>query len=192
MKALICPADKVANGDTVAANENYLGQRRSYAMVRHNMGVNTANNMTPNAATDWPPGSQNKTGMGVQYDYNNVTINQWVGDRTPATFLAGNSQQQAAMRESMILDSAGTILLTEKIDMNNVQGNQNQAHIPNANGVQHIEAGHGITEASFHNNRFNYLLFDGHVTTLEPVKTLGTTNTTRTRQTGMWTVLPGD
>jgi prepilin-type N-terminal cleavage/methylation domain-containing protein/prepilin-type processing-associated H-X9-DG protein len=191
MKTLLCARDKVANGDAKnVVNENYLGQRRTYAMVRHNMGILTGNNMAPTAG-DWPPGAQNKTGIGVHYDFNNDSIKRWSGPADPATFLAGRSQQQLSLREDMVSETTSTILLTEHIDMNNVQGNQNQAHQPNAQPAQHIEAGHGIDEASFHNNRFNYLMFDGHVQLLKPLDTLGK-GTARNKQTGMWSILAGD
>ena len=190
MKILLCPKDKVPNKDTVASNENYLGQRRSYAMVQHNMGILTVNSMVP-VATDWPPSSENKTGLGIQYDYNTTSINRWSGDKTTAGFLAGRAEQQMAMRDNMVLAGSGTILLTEHIDSNNVQGNQNQAHMPNAQPAQHIETTSGLDEASYHNKRFNYLMYDAHVEVLEPVKTLGT-GTARNKQTGKWSIFAGD
>ena len=91
----------------------------------------------------------------------------------------------------MIPEASGTILMTEHIDMNNIQGNQNQAHMPHAAVAQHLEAGHGITEVEYHGNRWNYLMVDGHVSLLEPLKTMGR-GTARGQQTGMWTVLAGD
>jgi prepilin-type N-terminal cleavage/methylation domain-containing protein/prepilin-type processing-associated H-X9-DG protein len=189
MKVLVCASDKVANGTTGA---NAVALRRTYAMVRHNMGqVPIGNQTLTSIANDWPPSSSSKTGLGIRWDYANDSINAWIGPNTTAAYRNGTSGKQFAFRDNMILEPAGTIFATEHVDKDNIQGNQNQAHMPTSAAAQHIEAGHGITEASFHGNRFNYLLFDGHVALLQPVKTLGT-KTARGQQTGMWTVAAGD
>jgi prepilin-type N-terminal cleavage/methylation domain-containing protein/prepilin-type processing-associated H-X9-DG protein len=189
MKVLLCASDKIPNGTTGA---NLLALRRTYAMPRHNMGqVPIGNQTAASIRKDWPPSSGSQTGIGVRWDYANNSINAWIGNNTTAGYRAG-AERQHAFRDNMILETSGTIFATEHADMNNIQGNQNQAHIPQSNPAQHIEAGHGITEASYHGNRFNYLMFDGSVALLLPVKTLGGNRTARGQQTGMWTVLAGD
>jgi prepilin-type N-terminal cleavage/methylation domain-containing protein/prepilin-type processing-associated H-X9-DG protein len=193
MKVLMCASDKIANGIAVAANSNYLALRRTYAMVRHNMGkVPIGNQTMASIAKDWPPSQISQTGLGIRWDYANDSINAWNGNNNSTAYRNGTAERQFAFRENMLMETAGTIFLTEHADMNNVQGNQNQAHMPTAAVAQHIEAGHSINELNYHNKRFNYLMFDGHVSLLEPVKTLGGTRTARGQQTGMWTVAAGD
>jgi prepilin-type N-terminal cleavage/methylation domain-containing protein/prepilin-type processing-associated H-X9-DG protein len=191
MKILLCPTDKIPNHVAVnLVNNNYLAQRRTYAMVRHNMGQLTINNVAP-TARDWPPGELNQTGLGVHWNFADATINAWIGTATAAAYLAGQNQPQNSFRDSMVPDTTGTIFLAEHADGNNFQGNQNQSHMPHAAAAQHIEADYGLDEVRYHNNRFNYLMFDGHVQLMEPLKTMGK-GTVRNKQTGMWTVLAND
>jgi prepilin-type N-terminal cleavage/methylation domain-containing protein/prepilin-type processing-associated H-X9-DG protein len=191
LKGILCPGDRVESavpGNGV--NLNNLARRRTYAMPQHNMGQLTIGGRAP-GATDWPPSADNQTGIGINYDFADARINAWVGDSSPATYLAGNAQVQPAFREHDILDAAGTIIFTERVHDLNVQGRIQHGNIPNAQPAQHIQAGNGVDEASFHNNRFNYQFVDGHVELLLPSQTLGR-GTQRNRQTGGWSVRPGD
>jgi prepilin-type N-terminal cleavage/methylation domain-containing protein/prepilin-type processing-associated H-X9-DG protein len=187
LRNILCPSDKVANNAAgTTANPLDLAQRRTYAMPEHNMGQLTIGGRAP-ANTDWPPGSANKTGVGVSYDFADARMNAWVGDSTPTAYVAGRTQPQAALRENQVLNSAGTILFTERVHAGNIQGRLQQAVIPNAQPAQHIQDGNGVNEASFHNKRFNYLFGDGHVSQLLPTETLGT-GKNRAHQTGMWSI----
>jgi prepilin-type N-terminal cleavage/methylation domain-containing protein/prepilin-type processing-associated H-X9-DG protein len=191
MKVLLCPSDRVANGAAVnLVNSNWMGFRRTYSMPQHNMGVLTIGSRAP-APADWPPSAQNQTGIGLQWNFADDTIKKWLGTATTAAYIAGSGERQMALRDNMITETSATILLTERVDKTNIQGNQNVAHIAQANPAQYIEAGHGLTEANFHNNRFNHLMVDGHVEFIEPVKTVSNA-AQRNRQTRMWSILAGD
>ena len=191
LRIILCPADKVPNAVVgTAANPLDLAQRRTYAMPEHNMGQLTIGGRAP-ATGDWPPGSGNRTGIGLSYDFADARINVWSGDSTPATYVAGRAQPQAALREGQLLETSGTIYFTERVHNANIQGRIQQAAIPNAQPAQHIQAGNGVDEGSFHNKRFNYLMVDGHVPQLPPLQTLGT-GTNRAHQTGMWSIAAGD
>ena len=189
MKVIQCPSDRVRidNSATPGYSNSF---RRSYAMPRHNMGVLTIGSRSPQAR-DWPPGSDNQTGIGLNWTSGSApTMTRW-NSTDPRS---GNTDptHQTAFRQSMLLDSSGTIFLTDKVHGRNIAGNMLQGFIPNAAAASHIQNGVGVQPESFHNGKFNYLLVDGHVTLLDPLKTLGPVNRTRSKQTGMWTVLAGD
>jgi prepilin-type N-terminal cleavage/methylation domain-containing protein/prepilin-type processing-associated H-X9-DG protein len=184
---LKCPTDKVKL-DTVSgpgfANDN--GSKRTYSMPRHNMGALTIG--VASTAADWPPGSDNATGIGLTWVSSTAaTMTRW-NNEDPVAGTTDPSHQTALYRAS-VLAAAGTILMTENVHNYNAVGHVTQAFIPNA--ASHVQAGNGVTEATFHNNRFNYLELDGHVELLAPVQTLGT-GTNLTRQTGMWSIKTGD
>lgn len=187
LAVLQCPSDKVpinASGTPGYA----AGFRRSYAMPRHNMGVLTIGGRAPGPG-DWPPSSANRTGIGLNWNRDNATsaawnpADRWDSSRDP------DPQNQAAYRVDMVMEPVGTILFTEKVHATSIAGNMLQGFIPNANS--HLQAGQGIRAPEFHNNRFNYLMVDGHAQSLRPAQTLGH-GTRLGQQTGMWTVLAGD
>jgi prepilin-type N-terminal cleavage/methylation domain-containing protein/prepilin-type processing-associated H-X9-DG protein len=190
MKLLLCAADRVPNTTAVnLVNNNYLAQRRTYAMPRHNMGVITIN-VAPTSA-DWPPGSGNQTGIGLNWNIADATGSAPAWNSADPQGPNLMPSHQASVRDTMIDESAGTILMTEHVHGSNVQGNMQNADTQSAAVGQHIQAGTEVNESSFHNNKYNYLMHDGHAALLEPLKTLGK-GTVRGRQTGMWSIRAGD
>jgi prepilin-type N-terminal cleavage/methylation domain-containing protein/prepilin-type processing-associated H-X9-DG protein len=190
MRVIQCPADRIKiNYSGTAGYSN--GFRRSFAMPRHNMGILTIGSRPPGPA-DWPPGSENRTGIGLNWNFDNTTSGAWNKlDRWSASS-DPDPQNQASFRDAMVLEPTGTIFMTEKAHATSLAGNQLQGFIPNAAAGSHIQNGQGITADRYHNNRFNYQFFDGHVQGLDPVATLGRTNKNRNRQSGMWTVVAAD
>ncbi len=100
-----------------------------------------------------------------------------------------------AVRESMVLDAVGTILVTERIHPWNLGLSNSGAEIDNSdNHIAYGFAGtwYGLeTSPQFHGkDQFNYLFVDGHVEFLERFKTLGKGNSAQTM--GMWSMRPND
>jgi prepilin-type N-terminal cleavage/methylation domain-containing protein/prepilin-type processing-associated H-X9-DG protein len=185
---LKCPADKVKL-DTVSgpgfANNN--GSKRTYSMPRHNMGGLNIGGAA--VATDWPPGAANATGLGLSWVATSApTMARW--DAQDPVSGAPDPSHQTALRRDAILETSGTIAMTENVHNYNAVGHASQAFIPNA--TSHVQAGNGVTEANYHNGRFDYLMVDGHAELLQPVKTLGPGNTNLTKPTGMWSIKAGD
>jgi prepilin-type N-terminal cleavage/methylation domain-containing protein/prepilin-type processing-associated H-X9-DG protein len=181
---LICPSDKFPVYDSAWTVPPTV-HRRSYAMPRHTM---TAANWEPGAGNRCPPGLRwdHTAGTPVNFGWNNADA-PTTGNLTPT--------QQPSFRESMLLDTSGTILLTERPNNGNHAGYSAGATIGNAN--DHFVAS-GTTPAhpaqdtkTYHGGVVDYLFVDGHAQALQPVKTLGT-GTSLTGLTGMWTVLAGD
>ena len=181
---LVCPADKVELA-TYASNR----WKRSYGMVRHNMGSFTIGGVAP-TANDWPPGPNNATGIGLNWNNYSNAMNSASPRWDPRDAITGTTlpANQAALYESMVLDPAGTMSFTELIHNQNIGGCNDAYFVANANSY----LGTGAPRADqFHNGMFNHLLVDGHVEFLKPDRTLGRGNNLA-RQTGMWTILAGD
>ena len=186
MKVMQCPGDKV--------DLYFVARwRRSYGIARHNMGTVTLGGVAPKPE-DWPPGSGNATGIGLNwnnYPGASATAAQWnTADSTASGVWPRN---QTSLRESSLLDSVGTIAFSDLVASNNSDGCNDTYMITASDG--HINAGQvpaTLTAKTLHNSRFNYAMCDGHVDLLRPDKTLGPTNTAAGKQTGMWTILAGD
>jgi len=186
LKSLLCPSDRLKNGDT-----RFPQSRRSYAMPEHAMNNVVVFN---NNILSWPPAPDNATGVGLRWDqsvqasgygsaWNNADT--WNGSATPS--------HQTAVREAMILEPSSTIFLTEIARTNCQQGSLDNQAIRTANDhlITTPTSPHYINPNSYHSGKFNYLMVDGHVEQLAPEKTLGR-GTNTARQTGMWTILAGD
>lgn len=178
---LICPSDKIPISSYATS-----GQRRTYAMPRHNMGSFQIGGRNP-SANDWPPNPANKTGIGLQWNNLSSTAPKW---DTRDTIGSTNPRFQLAVRARMVQDATETILLSERPAPANIAG-CNDTYTLNAPN-EHFDQAGTVTIQDFHNNMLNYLLLDGHVETLAPGKTLGPINTTNTLQTGMWTIVAND
>jgi prepilin-type processing-associated H-X9-DG protein len=159
-------------------------------MPEHNMSQLTVGSSPAPTAADWPPNPANRTGIGLRWDWQDATINVW--DSRDST-QSGHPRHQKAVRGGVLQAPVETLALTERTHPNNVQGNQNQAGIPHAGPNQFLpSAQNAETSPNFHNGGFNFLFTDGHVETLAPEKTLGTTNTVLQVQSGYWTINPRD
>ena len=196
IKALQCPADKVPLPASASTR-----WKKSYAISGHNMGTTPFGGVGP-VASDWPPSSENATGIGLNWDnYPGgvlTTAPKWnTADSTANGVWAKN---QTSLRDGNLSDPVGTIAVTENIAANNYGGAADQKYVAAANGHFGITAstaptiamvGGTMTYQKFHNNKFNYLMCDGHVDLLRPDKTLGSGTDIRV-QTGMWTIKAGD
>ncbi len=184
VKVLQCPSDKVLN-DTSQPNNI----RRSYAMPRHNMGTQTFSGHTP-TSEDWPPSPVNRTGLGLHWVVDSGANDNWnVADPAPSTTVSPRHQQ--SVRDNMIADQIGTIVLTERVHPQNSQGSihGNKHYIQNAG--EHL-SGSNVRPNTFHDERFNYLYADGHVEFLVPLATLGETNQNVGNISGQWTIRADD
>jgi prepilin-type processing-associated H-X9-DG protein len=152
------------------------------------MGNFSIGGRAANAATDWPPGSQNRTGLGLHWTTSSGTAPPRWDPLDPPSGIPDPSHQPA-VRQQMILDPSGTMAMTEMVHNYNGAGHATYAIIAAANA--HVQPGNGVTDANYHNGRFNYLQVDAHVELLPPSKTLGTA-TNLAQQSGMWTILAGD
>jgi prepilin-type N-terminal cleavage/methylation domain-containing protein/prepilin-type processing-associated H-X9-DG protein len=198
--AFLCPSDKIAvtNLADVA-----VVQRRSYSMPQHNMDelvIGTAPWGNPRPGS-WPPGSQNLTGIGINWQARATAADtpppiHWnTADPIPSVFNQP-PKNQPSFYEQMVLDTVGTIMVTECIDPDSYFGryggavvgrpNGHIGGVPNQTDNQVMAALHGL-------DKFNYLFLDGHVDFMDRKKTIAPTNTVgSTPQSGMWTVHPKD
>jgi len=125
-KALLCPGDIVK-----VATTNPNTPRRSYAMPTHNNGTMTVDGVVAKA-TDWPPSSVNQTGIGLNWNAGNNkwnTLDDFAAIGAKGTGNAFCATHQSSVRDAMLLDRPGTMLVTEMIDPNNILGNGSLAII---------------------------------------------------------------
>jgi len=178
-----CPADKVALKAT------YVGySKRTYAMPRHNMGSFTINVAPP--ANSWPPGVANQTGLGLNwYDSAGSMPPGW---NSLEPWTSGDPYRQTSVRGSMVLRHDDTLVLSERPSDSNNAGNAGGGSMYIMSADEHLKGPNAPLTSTYHNSMFNYLLLDGHVDFLTPNATLGVTNTTLARQTGIWTILAND
>lgn len=170
---LRCPADTIP---AAAWAQRYKLFRRSYAMTRHNM-----------SPQNWPPGSGNATGLGLNWTFGAHGTN-------PPSSKIYNSEtnRQAAVRTGMILQPAETLFLAERAWTNNIVGNAAGAWIDRASA--HTEPAL-LPPENHHRGRFNYLQVDGRVELLLPAQTVGPNGEAGDdpkRHGGMWTIKAND
>jgi len=180
-KLLSCPEDSLPL--SFANNMPRDEYRRSYAMPEHNMGVMTLAGQEPTAA-DWPPCPVNRTGLGLRLDGRPNSLSaRWNRDDEPGSMQA--PKWQAAFYTPMIMDAPNTLFMTEHFD-----------------GANHVGAWEGaaLSDISTHivdkakqapQERFNYLMIDGHVESLVPQDSYIRKHSSKsapTRPAGIWTV----
>lgn len=180
---LVCPTDKVPIVAYAAS-----GSRRSYGMPRHNMGSFALTNAP--AATDWPPSSANRTGVGLQWNNLSSTAPRW-NTVDPIGTGVYTSKNQTSIRSAMLLDAVNTITYTERVRPDNIAGCNDSGYMIDF-ASQHLDGTGAPRTTEFHNGMFNYAMADGHVEFLAANATLGQTNTSTGTQTGMWTIAPND
>jgi prepilin-type N-terminal cleavage/methylation domain-containing protein/prepilin-type processing-associated H-X9-DG protein len=183
-KTMKCPMDKLPNSDT-----RFPKGRRSYAMPRHSMEDRP--NWTFNTY-NWPPSSQNVTGVGLWWRADQNTKGWNDQDRRGGG--SPNPRFQYAVPEGMVLESSETFIVSEKPRRGAQQGSLNEQFMSGAN--VHLQANSAnanyISASAYHNGMINYLFLDGHAETLRPRATLGKVNGNWTKQTGMWSIKPND
>jgi len=183
-----CPADRIP---TAAADPQWgwvtFGLRRTYAM----------NSVGPNWSSDWQVDPKNGS-----YPLPDLSANgrhgvgiYWQDGRTPDWDAPG-------YRSSVVTDAAGTILLAEEPNIQNVVGNiwpcicngpkYSGASSPDLYQVDPSPdaKNFGNDQYGIHSHRFNYLFHDNHVEALRIEQTVGSGTLANPR--GMWTVKQGD
>jgi prepilin-type N-terminal cleavage/methylation domain-containing protein/prepilin-type processing-associated H-X9-DG protein len=181
-----CPADRLP---TISWAQDYA-QRRSYAM----------NSVGPNWSSQYQVDPKNRTyplpvpvhGIGIYWDDPSSAPVDW---------------DAQGYKTSVLIDPAGTILLVEEPNEQNVVGNVwpsicNGPVSPGGAGnddlYQTVLGGgmggngqnYGNSDYGLHSGRFNYLYFDNHVQALKMQDTVG--SGTLANPAGMWTLTPGD
>lgn len=181
-KLLLCPQDTLPVATRDGAGKEY---RRSYAMPEHNLGLNTLSGRAATAA-DWPPCPVNQTGIGVSLDGRPGFVSKrWNSDDEPGSKLP--PRWQAAFQTPMILDPDHTLFTTERFDGENRVGSWSGATISDA--TRHV--GKGFTGEP--QDRFNYLMVDGHVESLAPAPTASAAvQPVASAPVGIWTVWQDD
>ena len=173
-KILKCPADNIQ----VSIMWGSFAARRSYSMNFAGF-ANGANPTLPEA----------KFGVGVYIANNNGSHPSW---------------EPPGYKSSVIQDYAGTILLAEVPNGENMAGNDwpsfcagpvnSSANFsgltPDCFQIGSSTYNYGASEYGIHAFRFNYLFHDGHVSTLKYTDTVGSGTTNAPR--GMWTMIAGD
>jgi prepilin-type N-terminal cleavage/methylation domain-containing protein/prepilin-type processing-associated H-X9-DG protein len=180
-RILKCPADKIE----ITISWAMFGQRRTYAMnyAGPSFMITSKNGALP------PP----DYGVGILYNL--------VGS-APGSL---PDWEPRGYKESVVRDTAGTILLVEQPEGGNIAGNDwpsfcmgptgpaAPGDYPEQTPYQIVIGGKqkwGASTYGLHGKRFNYLFHDGHVATLPITATVGTGTTNAPR--GMWTMRPGD
>ncbi len=216
IKVTKCPSDKQntpsgADGAPTDAGWRAYYQRRTYAMPATYMEAGnpgllplTSNSQTP-VGLYWNLGGTTTLGLNPTQDsadglYPAVEWSSnpgWGLNIQPAGTPGDHvfPSHMPAIRESMVLDAIGTMLLSERIHPWNLGLSNSGADLPNSdNHIAYGYAGswYGLeTSPQFHGkDQFNYLFVDGHVEFLERFKTLGKGNSAQTM--GMWSIRPND
>jgi prepilin-type N-terminal cleavage/methylation domain-containing protein/prepilin-type processing-associated H-X9-DG protein len=173
-KILKCPADQIQ----VSIGWGQFATRRSYSV-----------NFAGFAQGRNPTLPDPVFGVGVYISNNDGSRPLW---------------EPPGYRSSVVKDNAGTILLAEVPNGENMAGNDWPSFCAgpvnstgNFSGVNAdcFQIGvstynYGAAEYGLHAFRFNYLFHDGHVSTLKYTDTLGSGTTNAPR--GMWTMVSGD
>jgi prepilin-type N-terminal cleavage/methylation domain-containing protein/prepilin-type processing-associated H-X9-DG protein len=171
---LKCPADQIQ----VSISWGQFATRRSYSMNF----AGFANGATPTLPDP-------KFGVGVYIANNNGSHPSW---------------EPPGYKSSVIKDHAGTILLAEVPNGENMAGNDWPSFCagpvnssgnfsgltPDCFQIGSSTYNYGSVEYGLHALRFNYLFHDGHISTLKYTDTIGSGTTNAPR--GMWTMVAGD
>ncbi|HEY1174257.1 MAG TPA: type II secretion system protein [Verrucomicrobiae bacterium] len=221
MKWFQCPADKVICQDVYenpVPNNVWLSVRRSYSMPQHNGGRDAAPfNFDPATANiipkdnTWPPNSAMKTAVGIvtkQKKAGDDCNGGWFTWRTstppgsPTEYGDDIADRMSKMRnqysvsETMVTDTSGTLIMTERIAGRNYLGNAGWAEVHNSNNQFHTgtETTKDMPDSkSLHGlDVFTYLYVDGHAENNNRRTTWGNINTDGARQSGAWTVYAKD
>jgi prepilin-type processing-associated H-X9-DG protein len=181
-KILKCPADRIETGIDWAP----YSLRRTYAMnwAGPSFIVSSRSGALP------PP----SYGVGIYFNLRGESPGG-LPDWDPPGY-----------RDSVVADTAGTILLAELPNGRNAAGNDwpsfcagpgtgvpgglspDCVQLSKASSFNTIS--YGAVAYGLHARRFNYLFHDGHVSTIKVTDTVGAGTTNAPK--GMWTMTPGD
>ena len=186
-----CPADRIPTlEDDPQWGWVKYGLRRSYAM----------NSVGPNWGSDYQVST-----AGQRYPLPNLEQSgrhgvgiYWQDSGLPGRGLP--DWDARGYKSSVVKDPAGTILLVEQPNIQNVVGNiwpciSNGPLAPTPSDLYQIDPSpsaknFGNNQYGLHSKRFNYLFHDNHVQALKIEQTVGSGNVKLPR--GMWTVTAGD
>jgi len=207
-KTLKCPSNKLYSSDT-----RFPDAARNYAMPASSMdrgnpssGAAAAPAYLYPTTSQWPPSPASRTGIGLtwQSESENYGLAWNKADKQNDT-TAPDPSRQMGLNAAVVRDPSGTIAMTEIIRGRNVSsatgGNTCQQgslenQIVNSAGNQFATTTttdiQYVDPRAYHNDYLDYLFVDGHAEGMLPAKTLGSTNSTTTKQTGMWTINPTD
>jgi len=186
-KILKCPADRIP---TLESDPQWgwvdYGLRRTYAM----------NSVGPNWGADYQVST-----AGQRYPLPNLDQagRHGVGIYWSDGGLAGLPDWDAkGYKASVVKDPAGTILLAEEPNIQNVAGNIWPCICNGPRGAGDLyqldpspsAKNFGNDQYGIHSHRFNYLFHDNHVQALKLEQTVG--SGTLSTPKGMWTVNAGD
>ncbi len=184
-----CPADRIP---TLENDPNWgwvkYGMRRTYAMnsVGTQWGVDyqisTANQKYPLPDITFP----NRHGVGIY----------WSDDGIPSTHMPDPDAK--GYKTTVVKDPAGTIMLVEEPNIQNVVGNIWPCICNGPSGAGDLyqmdpdpdAKNYGNDQYGLHGKRFNYLFHDNHVESLKLEQTVGSGKINSPK--GMWTVKAGD
>jgi prepilin-type N-terminal cleavage/methylation domain-containing protein/prepilin-type processing-associated H-X9-DG protein len=187
-----CPADRIPTleNDPQWGWVKY-GLRRSYAM--NSVGAGWGSDyQVDTAGQKYPLPNLNvggRHGVGIY----------WQDNGLPRTGLP--DWEAKGYKTSVVKDPAGTILLAEEPNIQNVVGNiwpcicNGPLAPPSGSDLYQTDPSpsaknFGNNQYGLHSKRFNYLFHDNHVEALKLEQTVGRGSLTNPR--GMWTVAPGD
>ncbi|MGH7940111.1 MAG: DUF1559 domain-containing protein, partial [Limisphaerales bacterium] len=122
---------------------------RSYAMAGRNMHFG------------WPPGPDDNTGVGIIWSKGSVSL---LNDDDLVKSAVKNPDLFPRTSQSLLLDPAHTLLLTDYIEPDNIMGRASSAVVFSPVEQQRSLIGY---YTNFHLNKFNYLMSDGHVELLD-------------------------
>src|SRR6266850_3853861 len=184
-----CPADRIP---TPLNDPNWgwvnFGLRRTYAM--NSVGPNwMADYQVPTAGQKYPLPSLSQAGRHGVGIY-------WQDGGLPATGLP--DWEAKGYKTSVVKDAAGTILLVEEPNIQNVVGNIWPCICNGPKGSGDLyqldpspsAKNYGNDQYGLHSIRFNYLFHDNHVQALKIEQTVGIGALNNPK--GMWTVAVGD
>ena len=185
-KILKCPADRIPTLETdpLWGWVDY-GMRRTYAM----------NSVGPNWGTDWQVPI---TAAGYP-PLPDLTV---AGRHGVGIYWTGSSAlpdlEAKGYKTTVVGDPAGTILLVEEPNIQNVAGNIWPCICNGPRGAGDLyqldpspdAKNFGNNQYGLHSKRFNYLFHDNHVQSLKIEQTVG--SGTLDNPQGMWTVRKGD
>jgi prepilin-type N-terminal cleavage/methylation domain-containing protein/prepilin-type processing-associated H-X9-DG protein len=190
LKVLKCPSDMSPRPAVLVPPLPVY--RRSYAMPRY---MTSEGKLEDGSPAPWPPSADSQTGVGLNWYPTSPLWNQADDAIGDGSLAHPRPSQQLAVKGSMIREPTGTILLTERIHVENMMMFAIRQDIRNAE--DHVATGPGTVfappyfyppAAKHHGGRFNYLMVDGHVEFLLPGKTTSDLGSQR----GMWSIKAGD
>ena len=198
LKQFICPADKIDWPGNLQdpATQRYGGNKRSYSMPSNSMDHNHGGR-----GSSWPPSPASNSGIGLWWTSGDQHVSAWNSMDGVRANTTGDprlyARRQVAVYDQVVQDQVSTILLTEKLQNDNLLGNTGSAIIeyPRTSGTDggHLNYSNGYTDSTHHGaGMFDYLYVDGHVELKDKNQALGLTNLNTALSTGDWSINPKD